>query len=98
MFFIFEPGTYLIAACLPTLPIVFAKAHAALNPWKIGLYALVSRYIHRYRHDPGYDHTREVNDEGKPSPKLNIKLTGAGNLETLARESKTIGIAATGAV
>ena len=78
---------YLIAACLPTLRIVFSNLH---NLIKSSVYLFVQRY--QASHEIGENHT-VYSDKiplGTKRKQVDIKLTGVGKLETLLREGNKV--------
>ena len=84
----FEPGSYLIAACFPSLRIIFAKLHTTLSD----IYASFRRSRRGYTSFPNNSLKNQNSREGIPAPNINIKLTGAGNLESLQRAEEEFGL------
>ena len=77
-----ECGMYLIAACLPSLRVVFVDLYKLLS-------GSIGTLLKRYR-------TQQFEEIKSTRPgKVSIELTGIGKLNTLVREGQQIGISAT---
>ncbi|KAL9051355.1 MAG: hypothetical protein Q9162_006057 [Coniocarpon cinnabarinum] len=85
-----ECGMYLIAACLPSLRIVVVRIHG-------GIKSKISHMVHRYHSKKSSgissspaDH--ENCDSSLGQKHVDVKLTGAGNLDTLIQNGQEIGV------
>ena len=91
-----ECGMYLIAACLPSLRIIFVQLQKVLS-------TTVTSLLQRRRAYPSHEGVGANSDESlakasdkMPVDKVFVKLTGIGNLDTLAKEGEEIGISKAG--
>ena len=93
-----EPGMYLIAACLPRLRALVSRLTATLSASLSSLLAARRRGASGEAHligmsppkeDPDCDSARSRRSE-RNAPRVDIKLTGQGNLESLAMAEENI--------
>ena len=82
---------YLIAACLPRLRALFGHLRAVLGP------PLSSIFTRRHRSEEDSPCSESplpgsTSERRRLAPQINVRLTGQGHLETLAREAKTMSV------
>lgn len=86
MFTLFEPGAYLIATCLPSLPSIFNQLRTTLSKSFTSMIRNLSgEDSHKNKSPGGSDF-----NEGLGNPRIDVRRTNADNLSTLAREENAI--------
>ncbi|KAL9051573.1 MAG: hypothetical protein Q9162_005928 [Coniocarpon cinnabarinum] len=84
-----ECGMYLIAACLPSLRAMLAQLHSFLST---NFYSFMQkRFAYLPGDNNGQDRLAGASDK-MPADGVFVKLTGIGNLDTLARQGEAIGL------